>query len=126
MRNEPVLVRELPALRQLLVLLPDQARFHWLDAHTWTVYALCEGVTLGSLAEQYRRTVRGPLGEGAARRITGRCLDLLLAAGLVSRAEGLGDHICRGTASTVVSGQSSASPRNACTSASSSDKSGAA
>ncbi|MFE2283705.1 HEXXH motif-containing putative peptide modification protein [Streptomyces sp. NPDC059443] len=86
-RNEPVLVRELPALRQLLVLLPDQARFHWLDAHTWTVYALCEGASLTSLAERYRRTVHGPMGEDAARRITSRCLDPLLAAGLVSRAD---------------------------------------
>ncbi|WP_371619919.1 HEXXH motif-containing putative peptide modification protein [Streptomyces sp. NBC_00454] len=89
-RNEPVLVRELPDQQQLLVLLPDQARFHWLDAHTWTVYALCEGVTPTSLAERYRRTVHGVMGEDAARTITSRCLDLLLAAGLVSWADGPG------------------------------------
>ncbi|MER5807821.1 HEXXH motif-containing putative peptide modification protein [Streptomyces sp. NPDC002033] len=91
-RNEPALVHELPALRQLLVLLPDQARFHWLDAHTWTVYALCEGVPLTELAENYRRTVRGPLSESAARRITHRCLGLLLAAGLVSPLETVAVH----------------------------------
>ncbi|WP_441251793.1 aKG-HExxH-type peptide beta-hydroxylase [Kitasatospora sp. McL0602] len=89
-RTEPVLVRELPALRQLLVLMPDRARFHWLDAHTWTVYALCERVPLASLVEGYRRTVRGPLGEDCARRTTLECLDLLLAAGLVTRVDGPG------------------------------------
>ncbi|MBP0448842.1 hypothetical protein J5Y04_04705 [Kitasatospora sp. RG8] len=87
-RNEPALVRELPALRQLVVLMPDRARYHWLDAHTWAVYALCEGVPLTSIAEGYRRTVQGPLGEDAARRTTRRSLDLLLAAGLVSRVDG--------------------------------------
>ncbi|MEU4351103.1 HEXXH motif-containing putative peptide modification protein [Streptomyces sp. NPDC023838] len=86
-RNEPVLAEELLTLRQLLVLQPDQARFHWLDAHTWTVYALCEGESLTSLAEGYRRTVQGPLEEEAARRTVRGCLDLLLAAGLVSRVQ---------------------------------------
>ncbi|MFI1104567.1 aKG-HExxH-type peptide beta-hydroxylase [Streptomyces melanogenes] len=89
-RSEPVLAEELLAQRQLLVLLPDQARFHWLDAHTWTVYALCEGESLTSLTEGYRRTVHGPLSEEAARRTVRGCLDLLLAAGLVSRVENTG------------------------------------
>ncbi|MFF1903659.1 aKG-HExxH-type peptide beta-hydroxylase [Kitasatospora sp. NPDC058218] len=87
-RDGSALIRELPDQRQLLVLLPDRARFHWLDAHTWTVYALCEGVPLTELAARYRRTVQGALGEDAARRTTRKCLDLLLAAGLVSRVDG--------------------------------------
>ncbi|MFJ8623999.1 aKG-HExxH-type peptide beta-hydroxylase [Kitasatospora sp. NPDC093550] len=83
-RTEPVLARELPDQQQLLVLVPDRARFHWLDAHTWTVYALCEGLTQTELAEGYRRALRGAPGAEAARRTTSRSLDLLVSAGLVS------------------------------------------
>ncbi|WP_327286376.1 MULTISPECIES: aKG-HExxH-type peptide beta-hydroxylase [unclassified Streptomyces] len=86
-RSEPTILWELPELRQLLVVRPDTAGFHWLDAHAWVVYALCDGVPLATLAERYRLAVDGPLSEETALRQARACLSLLIGAGLVSQVD---------------------------------------
>ncbi|MCZ4120032.1 aKG-HExxH-type peptide beta-hydroxylase [Streptomyces sp. H39-S7] len=82
-RNEPVEAYALADLGQLVVGDPRTGRLHWLNAHSWVLYALCDGRSLESVESAYSEHVGTTMPPAEVREAVSQGITDLASSGLI-------------------------------------------
>ena len=94
-RRPGLKTRALPQWGNLMMYIPAQRGFHWLNLNAWLIFELCDGRDVVQVRSAYQAAVKSRLSAGEAERHLNEGLALLEAIGAVVRETKKGDNDAR-------------------------------
>ena len=94
-RRPGLKTRAIPQWGNLMMYIPAQRGFHWLNLNAWLIFELCDGRDEVQLRLAYNAAVKSRLSTGEAERHLSDGLTLLEAIGAVIRETRKGDNDAR-------------------------------
>jgi hypothetical protein len=94
-RKPGLQTRAIPQWGNLLMYIPAQRGFHWLNLNAWLIFELCDGRDEVQLRSAYQAAVKSKLPAGEAERHLRDGLTLLESIGAIVRETKKGDSDAR-------------------------------
>lgn len=82
-------VRPVPEWGCVLVYTPSNPNLHYLDAHSWLVFELCDGSSFQDIRTEFRDCVPAETPEQAVTNALDDVMQNLLAAGVIEQDAGV-------------------------------------